>query len=85
MSFNKIYFIKKVFITNNYLPFHLALRTTPNWPDPNSSISVSSVGSTSHFPWDRPAVGGFDRPGGHLSLQARPPAASIKKFYGLTG
>ena len=77
MSFNKIYFIKKVVITNNYLPFHLARRTTPNWPDPNSSISVSSVGSTSHFPWDRPAVGGFDRPGGHLSLQARPPAVTI--------
>ena len=78
--------IQKGIIKINYIPFHFARRTTPNWPDPNSSISVSSVGSTSHFPCDKPAVGGFDRPGGHLSLQARPPAVSItKQFYRLTG
>ena len=61
-----------------FLPFHFARRTTPNCPEPSSSIKVSSVGSTSHLPCDNPAVGGFVRPGGHLSRHASPPAKVIK-------
>lgn len=55
-------------------PRHLPRRTTPNWPDPNSSSSINSDGWISHLSCDKPAVGGTGRShGDDFSRQAKPP------------
>lgn len=55
-------------------PRHFPWRTTPNWPDPNSSSSINSDGWISHLSCDKPAVGGTGRShGDDFRRQAKPP------------
>lgn len=55
-------------------PRHLPRRTTPNWPEPNSSSSINSDGCISHLSCDKPAVGGTGRShGDDFNRHARPP------------
>lgn len=63
-----------IFTAVSIEPRHFPRRTTPNWPEPSSSISISSDGWISHLSCDKPAVGGTGRShGDDFSRQAKPP------------
>ena len=69
-----------ILTATSILALHLPRRTTPNWPDPSSSKSVSSDGSISHLSWLSPAVAGIDRSphGGIFKRHANPPLLCLK-------
>ena len=70
-----------ILTATSILPLHLPRRTTPNWPDPNSSSSVSSEGSISHLSWLNPAVAGIDLSpqGGTFNRHAKPPLLCLRQ------
>ena len=72
-----------ILTATSILARHLPRRTTPNWPEPSSSKSVSSDGSISHLSWLNPAVAGIDRSphGGIFKRHAKPPLLCLHQKF----